>query len=185
MDTIYALATPPGRSALAIIRMSGPDTNDILSALSVKMPCPVRMPVLGIIHDPETHDILDQAVILNFKAPSSFTGEDAAEITLHGGPAVVTGVMAALSKTKKCRMAEPGEFTKRAFLNGKMDLTQAEAIAAGFTAAWVLGSSLPSQTSSPQTGCALLHTPRAQVKPLQHPCRAQESPAPPQVSGLG
>lgn len=129
MDTIYALATPPGRSALAIIRISGPGTGDILSALSVKMPCPIRTPVLSMIRNPETQDILDQAVILNFKAPSSFTGEDAAEITLHGGPAVVAGVMEALSKTKKCRMAEPGEFTKRAFLNNKMDLTQAEAIA--------------------------------------------------------
>lgn len=127
-DTIYALATPPGRGALAIVRLSGPHVPDVLTALCGAVP-PARHAKLAKISDPATGDILDHAVVTYFKGPASFTGEDVAELSLHGGRAVIAAVIAAVAAQPHTRQAEPGEFTKRAFIHHKMDLTEAEAVA--------------------------------------------------------
>lgn len=124
-DTLFALATPPGRGAVAVIRLSGPDCDRVLRGLGAGLPAPRQAVVRLLRHQGET---LDQALVLRFKAPASYTGEDAAELHLHGGRAVVEGVSKALIDLG-VRPAEPGEFTRRAFENGKLDLTQAEAIA--------------------------------------------------------
>lgn len=124
-DTLFALATPPGRGAVAVIRLSGPDCDRVLAALGAGQPTP-RMAVVRTLRHQDA--VLDQALVLRFKAPASYTGEDAAELHLHGGRAVVEAVSRALIDLG-VRPAEPGEFTRRAFENGKLDLTQAEAIA--------------------------------------------------------
>lgn len=124
-DTLFALATPPGRGAVAVIRLSGPDCDRVLVALGVGQPMPRLAVVRMLRHRGET---LDQALVLRFKAPASYTGEDAAELHLHGGRAVVDAVSQALIEIG-VRPAEPGAFTRRAFENSKLDLTQAEAIA--------------------------------------------------------
>jgi tRNA modification GTPase len=124
-DTLFALATPPGRGAVAVIRLSGPDCDRALDALGVGRPPPRKAVVRDLTHEGR---VLDQALILRFKAPASYTGEDAAELHLHGGRAVVEAVSAALIAVG-IRPADPGAFTRRAFENGKLDLTQAEAIA--------------------------------------------------------
>lgn len=132
--TIYALSTPPGVAALAVVRLSGPDTRAALSALNVPDLSP-RMATLVKLHDPsisgssDHRALLDHALVTFFEGPRSFTGEDTAEISLHGGRAVVSGVMNALSTIQGLRLADPGEFTRRAFLNGKTDLTETEAVA--------------------------------------------------------
>ena len=123
--TIFALATPPGRGAIAILRLSGPDTDEALSALGAGDLVP-RMASLRTLRHREA--VLDQALVLSFPGPKSYTGEDCAELHLHGGRAVVEGVSAALIALG-LRPAEPGEFTRRAFENGRMDLAQAEAVA--------------------------------------------------------
>ena len=124
-DTLFALATPPGRGAVAVIRLSGPDSDRVLDVLGAGRPTPRVAVVRTLRHQGA---ILDQALVLRFKAPASYTGEDAAELHLHGGRAVVEAVSTALLDLG-VRPAEPGEFTRRAFENGKLDLTQAEAIA--------------------------------------------------------
>jgi tRNA modification GTPase len=123
--TIFALATPPGRGAIAILRLSGPDTDEALSALGAGDLIP-RMASLRTLRHREA--VLDQALVLSFPGPKSYTGEDCAELHLHGGRAVVEAVSAALIALG-LRPAEPGEFTRRAFENGRMDLAQAEAVA--------------------------------------------------------
>lgn len=125
-DTIFALATPPGRGAVAVVRLSGPATFDTLSALGVNGLTP-RRASLRRLRDASGTEV-DQGLVLGFRGPASFTGEDAAELHLHGGLAVVEAVTEALLATG-LRLAEPGEFTRRAFENGKLDLTQAEAVA--------------------------------------------------------
>ncbi|MBK1836482.1 tRNA uridine-5-carboxymethylaminomethyl(34) synthesis GTPase MnmE [Azospirillum sp. YIM B02556] len=127
--TIYALATAPGRSSVAVVRISGPGAGSALAALTGRpLPMP-RRAVLTKLRNPKTGDALDDALILRFVAPASFTGEDVVELHLHGGRAVVTGVIEALATLPGLRLAEPGEFTRRAFENGKLDLTEAEAVA--------------------------------------------------------
>ena len=127
--TIYALATAPGRSGVAVVRISGPEAGSALAALTGRpLPAP-RRAVLTKLRDPRTGDALDDALVLRFTAPASFTGEDVVELHLHGGRAVVTGVIEALATLPGLRLAEPGEFTRRAFENGKLDLTEAEAVA--------------------------------------------------------
>ncbi|HVC53288.1 MAG TPA: tRNA uridine-5-carboxymethylaminomethyl(34) synthesis GTPase MnmE, partial [Stellaceae bacterium] len=126
-DTIYAPATAPGRAAIAIIRLSGPQSRDAVMCLAGVLP-PPRTARRVRLRDPETGDGLDDGLALWFPAPRSVTGEDVAEFHVHGGRAVVDGVMRALRRLG-LRVAEPGEFTRRAFLNGKLDLTQVEAIA--------------------------------------------------------
>jgi tRNA modification GTPase len=124
-DTIFALATPPGRGAVAILRLSGPGTEAALAGLGAGKLVP-RLATLKILRHAGT--VLDQALVLRFPGPRSYTGEDAAELHLHGGRAVVEAVSLALSDLG-LRPAEAGEFTRRAFENGRMDLAQAEAVA--------------------------------------------------------
>ncbi|WP_396594919.1 tRNA uridine-5-carboxymethylaminomethyl(34) synthesis GTPase MnmE [Brevundimonas sp. R86498] len=124
-DTIFALATPPGRGAIAVIRISGPDTERVLGALGAPG-LTHRMASLRTLRHGGV--VLDQALVLRFARPHSYTGEDCAELHLHGGRAVVEAVASALIALN-LRPAEPGEFTRRAFGNGQMDLAQAEAVA--------------------------------------------------------
>jgi tRNA modification GTPase len=126
-DTIFAPATAAGRAAIAVLRLSGPTTAAALRALAGDLP-PPRTVRRRRLTDPATRELLDDALILWFPAPASFTGEDVAELHLHGSRAVLAAVVGALGRLG-LRLAEPGEFTRRAFLNGKLDLTQAEAIA--------------------------------------------------------
>jgi tRNA modification GTPase len=125
MNTIFALATPPGRGAIAILRLSGPGTHNALAALGaggLKARCAA---LRNLAHDGRP---IDQALVLHFPAPNSYTGEDCAELHLHGGRAVVEAASDALIALG-LRPADPGEFTRRAFENGRMDLAQAEAVA--------------------------------------------------------
>lgn len=126
-DTIFALATAPGRAAVAVVRLSGPECRAVLTAIAGRLPAPRRAALRRLV-DPERGSLLDQALVLWFPAPASYTGEDGAELHLHGGVAVVDGVTEALLGLG-ARLAEPGEFTRRAFENGKLDLSQAEAVA--------------------------------------------------------
>ncbi len=127
--TIFALATAPGRSGVAVVRVSGPGAGTALGALTGRpLPRP-REATRARLHAPATGERLDEALVLWFPAPRSFTGEDVAELHLHGGRAVVAGVIEALAALPGLRVAEPGEFTRRAFENGKLDLTEAEAVA--------------------------------------------------------
>ncbi|HYH22586.1 MAG TPA: tRNA uridine-5-carboxymethylaminomethyl(34) synthesis GTPase MnmE [Azospirillum sp.] len=127
--TIFALATAPGRAGVAVVRVSGPAAGTALGALS-RHPVPApRVATLTTLRDPGTGETLDDALALWFPGPRSFTGEDVVELHLHGGRAVVAGVVEALAALPGLRVAEPGEFTRRAFENGKLDLTAAEGLA--------------------------------------------------------
>lgn len=126
-DTIAAIATPPGRSALALIRVSGPRARDVLSSIAPRLPRPLpeRRPTLAEIVGGGA--LLDRALVTFFPGPRSATGEDVFEISVHGSPPVVAGTLEALS-VAGARPARPGEFTERAFLLGKLDLVEAEAV---------------------------------------------------------
>ena len=127
--TIYALSSGPGVSGVAIIRISGPETSKVIKSLTTKdLPKP-RMATLRKIKNINTSDLIDEGIILWFPGPESYTGEDMAEIHVHGGKAVVLALQKEIEKIKNCRMAEPGEFTKLAFQNGKINLLKAESIA--------------------------------------------------------
>ena len=126
-DTIFALATAPGRAAIAVVRLSGPATRDAVRALAGRNLAP-RVASLCRLSDPATGAPIDEALVLWFPGQRSFTGEDQAELQLHGGPAVVEAVAEALAAAGLCP-AGPGEFTRRAFENGRLELSQAEAIA--------------------------------------------------------
>jgi tRNA modification GTPase len=125
-DTIAAIATPPGRGALAIVRLSGPDAMRIGETLARPWPAEARHMALTRIVD-ANGDALDEAMIAYFRGPSSFTGEDVVEITCHGGPIVAATIVAA-AIAAGARPADAGEFTRRAVLNGRLDLVQAEAV---------------------------------------------------------
>ena len=125
IDTIFALATPPGRGAIAVLRLSGPGVEAALTALGAT---PLKPRIASLRDLSRAGDHIDQALVLRFVAPNSYTGEDAAELHLHGGHAVVEAASRALIALG-LRPAEPGEFTRRAFQNGRMDLVQAEAVA--------------------------------------------------------
>ena len=127
-DTIFALASPPGRGGVAVVRVSGPQSHESLSRFTQKSPKP-RVAELSHLKHPDSRETLDQALVLIFESPASYTGEDVVEYHLHGGRAVVDSVLDALGEQDGHRLAEPGEFTRRAFENGKMDLTEAEAVA--------------------------------------------------------
>jgi tRNA modification GTPase len=127
-DTIFALSSGAGRSAVAVIRVSGPACGSLLLSLIGKMPQP-REVALRVVRHPRTGEQLDRALAVWLPAPSSFTGEDCAELHLHGSTAVISAVMAAMSGHPTVRPADAGEFTQRAFLNGKMDLVEAEGLA--------------------------------------------------------
>ena len=126
--TIFAIATPPGRGAVAIVRLSGPSAGEALAAIAGAVPAP-RHAALRTLRDPTDGSELDRGLILWFPGPDSVTGEDVAEIHVHGGVAVSASVTEALAAMRDLRPAEPGEFTRRAFENGRMDLTEAEAVA--------------------------------------------------------
>ncbi len=127
-DTIYALSTPPGKSAIAVVRISGSKAYNYIKKMSVSMP---TTPNKSTLNKLITHsgDIIDQTITTYYKAPKSFTGEDMIEVSLHGGNAVINKFINIFTKNKCTRLAEPGEFTRRSFENNKLDLTQVEAIA--------------------------------------------------------
>jgi tRNA modification GTPase len=124
-DTIFALATAAGRAAVAVVRVSGPATLSIVEALTGRPPKP-RVAALRKLRHQDVE--LDEALVLRFEGPASYTGEDSAEFHVHGGRAVVEALLSALVELG-LRLAEPGEFTRRAFENGKLDLAQAEGVA--------------------------------------------------------
>ena len=127
--TIFALSSGPGVSGIAVVRISGEDTKNVIKSLTGKeLPVP-RVATLRKINKINTSELIDEGIILWFPAPESYTGEDMAEIHVHGSKAVVDALHSSLSDIKNCRLAGPGEFTKLAFQNGKINLLKAESIA--------------------------------------------------------
>lgn len=126
-DVIFALASGAGRAAVAVVRLSGAGAAEAVRRLAGTLP-PPRLAALKRLRHPDTGETLDRALVLWFPSPRSYTGEDCAELHLHGGPAVIAGVADALVAAG-ARPAEPGEFTRRAFVHGKVDLTAAEGVA--------------------------------------------------------
>ena len=127
--TIYALSTGPGTSGVAIVRISGPESSDVIKLLTGKKLPEPRMATLRKISNINDSDVIDEGIILWFPGPESYTGEDMAEIQVHGSKAVIDALHASISKIKNCRLAEPGEFTRLAFQNGKINLLKAESVA--------------------------------------------------------
>ncbi len=126
-DTIVAIATPPGRGGIGVVRLSGPDAHAIARMLRATDAALVpRRATFTRIHSSD--QLIDQAVVTFFPAPHSYTGDDVVEVSAHGSPVVLRAVVSA-AVAGGARLAEPGEFTLRAFLNGRVDLTQAEAVA--------------------------------------------------------
>lgn len=128
-DTIYALASGAGTAGVAVIRVSGPAAGKAIELLTGQSTPEPRLASLRRFRDPDDSADIDQGIILWFPGPASFTGEDIAEFHVHGGLAVIEAMISALARIDSCRLAEPGEFTRRAFENGKLDLTSAEAVA--------------------------------------------------------
>jgi tRNA modification GTPase len=127
--TIFALSTGPGTSGVAIIRISGDEASLVIKSLtSREIPTP-RLATLRKINYINSFELIDEGLIIWFPGPNSYTGEDMAEIHVHGGKAVVLAIQNEIAKVKNCRLAEPGEFTKLAFQNGKINLLKAESIA--------------------------------------------------------
>lgn len=126
-DTIIAQATPPGRGGVGIVRVSGPKAELVAQTLLNKIPKVRSADYLSFLD--EEQQTIDQGIAILFKAPNSFTGEDVLELQGHGGPVIMDMLMRRILLIEGIRMARPGEFSERAFLNDKMDLTQAEAIA--------------------------------------------------------
>ena len=127
--TIYALASAPGAAGVAVHRVSGPRAGEAFARLCRRELPPPRQAVRVTLHEPATGEALDDGLALWFPAPHSFTGEDIVELQLHGGRASIAAALAALGRMDGYRLAEPGEFTKRAFIAGKLDLTAAEGLA--------------------------------------------------------
>ncbi|MEC7490725.1 MAG: tRNA uridine-5-carboxymethylaminomethyl(34) synthesis GTPase MnmE [Pseudomonadota bacterium] len=128
-DTIFALATAVGRAGIAVFRLSGPEAGNALLAMTGAIRVPeARKAIRYRMVSPDTDETLDDGMIIWFPGPKSLTGEDVAELHIHGGTATVDAIARALSALPGLRPAEPGEFTKRAFLGGKIDLTAAEAL---------------------------------------------------------
>lgn len=127
-DTIFALSTARGRSAIAVIRVSGPRAREAFAALAPRCAPQPRVAKRAKLIDPASGEAIDDALALWFPGPKSETGDDVVELQIHGGRAVIAGVLEALAGVAGLRPAEPGEFTKRAFLNGKIDLTAAEGL---------------------------------------------------------
>lgn len=128
-DTIYALSSAPGKAGVSVVRVSGPGAFDSFKTLSRKAEFEPRRALFVTLTDPESQTLIDRALAIAFLAPSSFTGENVVEYQLHGSPAVLSSLLTALSRFSGHRLAEPGEYTRRAFENGKLDLTEAEAVA--------------------------------------------------------
>jgi len=127
--TIYALSSGPGLSGIAVIRLSGKETSEIIRKLTNNETLKPRLAVLRKIYKLNTTELIDEGIILWFPGPTSYTGEDMAEFHVHGSKAVVEALQSSLSNIENCRLAEPGEFTKLAFQNGKINLLKAESIA--------------------------------------------------------
>lgn len=127
-DTIFALSSGAPPAAISVVRISGPKAFDAINALAGAVP-PSRKASLRKLTDPADGSLLDQALVLVFPGPATATGEDLAELHLHGGRAVVRGVEAALARMAGLRRADAGEFTRRAFANGRIDLNEAEGLA--------------------------------------------------------
>jgi tRNA modification GTPase len=127
--TIYALSSGPGISGVAIIRISGEQSSKIIETLTGKKVPQPRVATLRKINKINTSELIDEGIILWFPGPESYTGEDMAEIQVHGSKAVIDALHSSISKIENCRLAEPGEFTKLAFQNGKINLLKAESIA--------------------------------------------------------
>ncbi len=130
LETIFALSTAPGRAGIAVIRVSGSSAGNALKILTnkEKTPEPRRL-VRAALRDPGDRAIIDRGLVAWFPGPGSATGENLAELHLHGGPAVVSGVLRALAGLPGLRLAEPGEFTRRAFDAGRLDLAEVEGLA--------------------------------------------------------
>ena len=126
--TIYALSSGPGISGLAVIRVSGPETKRIIENLTKSPPPKPRYATLKKFSKINTNELIDEGILLWFPGPQSYTGEDMAEFHVHGSRAVIEAIHATISKIGDCRLAEPGEFTKIAFQNGKINLLKAESI---------------------------------------------------------
>ena len=127
--TIYALSSGPGIAGIAVVRVSGKDTSKVIKLITGKdLPAP-RVATLRKMNNINTNELIDEGLIIWFPGPQSYTGEDLVEFHVHGSRAVVTALHASISEIENCRLAEPGEFTKRAFQNEKINLIKAESIA--------------------------------------------------------
>ncbi|MGH6835416.1 MAG: tRNA uridine-5-carboxymethylaminomethyl(34) synthesis GTPase MnmE [Methylocella sp.] len=127
-DTIFAVASGAGRAAIAVLRLSGSAVRTIVKTIGGKLPEP-RMATLKTFRDPATGEAIDKGFVIFFPAPKTYTGEDYAEFHVHGGRAVVASMVKAIGGIAGTRPAEPGEFTRRALVNGKMDLAAVEGVA--------------------------------------------------------
>ncbi len=127
--TIYALSSGPGISGIAVVRISGENTSKVIELMTGKRVPKPRVATLRKINKINTSELIDEGIILWFPGPESYTGEDMAEIQVHGSKAVIDALHSNISKIENCRLAEPGEFTKLAFQNGKISLLKAESIA--------------------------------------------------------
>jgi len=127
--TIYALSSGPGISGIAVVRVSGEETSKTIELLTGKPVPKPRVATLRKINKINTSELIDEGIILWFPGPESYTGEDMAEIQVHGSKAVIDALHSSISNIENCRLAEPGEFTKLAFQNGKINLLKAESIA--------------------------------------------------------
>lgn len=126
-DTIFAVATGIGKTALAVIRVSGRAASEAIRTIAGRIPAPRQATLVHLRH-PETGHVIDRGLAIWFPGPASFTGEDCGEFHVHGGRAVLKGMLDALSTIAGVRLAEPGEFARRAFGNGKMDLSAVEGL---------------------------------------------------------
>src|SRR3984893_19354127 len=126
-DTIFSIRWGAGRAAIALLRLPGPATQQIVESLAGSVPEP-RFAALKTFRDPATGEAIDKGLVIFSPAPKSFTGEDYAEFHVHGGRAVVAAMVKAVGGIAGTRPAEPGEFTRRALLNGKMDLAEVEGL---------------------------------------------------------
>ena len=127
--TIYALSSGPGTSGIAVVRVSGEQTSKVIELLTGRPVPKPRLATLRKINKINTSELIDEGIILWFPGPESYTGEDMAEIQIHGSKAVIDALHYSISKVENCRLAEPGEFTKLAFQNGKINLLKAESVA--------------------------------------------------------
>ena len=127
--TIYALSSGPGVAGVAVVRVSGQNTSDVIKLITGLEPPQPREAKLRKMYNINNNELIDEGIVLWFPAPNSYTGEDLAEFHVHGSKSVISALHSSISLIKDCRLAEPGEFTKRAFQNGKINLLKAESIA--------------------------------------------------------
>ena len=127
--TIYALSSGSGISGISVIRVSGPETRNVISKITKGIFPKPRVATLKKINKINTNELIDESIVIWFPGPNSYTGEDMAEFHVHGSRAVIEAIHKSIAKVNNCRLAEPGEFTKIAFLNGKINLLKAESVA--------------------------------------------------------